>query len=134
MTKPESFILTTDYPTLKNDNSGIYTVAVPASIVIPGNSSVQYSTDASIGTQGAISSVQISSTKDSNTWYQAQTCVYTRNSAGGLYSIAAFVWRVSPTVLRCQVHIVNPYSVPITGEAGAETITFRVSTFVPPYA
>lgn len=138
MTKPDSFIVTTYYPTLKNDGVFDATVAIPSSVSVPRNGYVEYHTDIVAGTQGAVASARISSSKDSGIWYQAQTIVYTRMGSDimgpSLYSIAAFVWRPSPTVLRCQVHIPNPLSNTLTGEAGAETISFHVNTFIPPFA
>lgn len=138
MTKPANFTSTTDYPTLKNDGKYDAMVVIPASISVPGNGYVEYYADITAGTAGTITSSRVSSSKDSNTWYQARQVIYTRtgtNSFGStIYNIAAFVWRPSATVLRCQIHIINPDSLVFTGETSAETISFHINTFVPPFA
>lgn len=138
MTKPESFIANSDFPTLKNDNQDDATVVIPASISIPGNGYLEYHTDLPIGIIGAVASARISSDKDSSIWYQAQTVVYTRIGVnGGIstpYNIAAFVWRPSANILRCQVQIPNPHPTMTTGAAVIETISFHVNTFLPPFS
>lgn len=145
MTKPEDFILSTDYATLKNDATGITTVSIPASQVIPASigpngSYLEYHSDLEIGTIGALTRIQISSTKDSNAIYATRTADYGRTgstpSGPGIssYSVDAFLYRISPTTVRCQVYILNQYPEPLTTEAGVETITFYVNTFLAPYA
>ena len=139
MPRPSSFITSTDYPTLKNDGTTTTdpTVTIPASASIPGNSYLEYHTDITIGVKGAISLCRISSTADSNKWYQAQIVTYTRvGTNSGLpaaYAFQAFIYRASATTVRCQVLIPNPYSTTTTG-AASETITFHVNTFLPPFS
>lgn len=138
MTKPSNFIKSSDYPTLKNDiTKADVTVTVPSSITVAGSGSASYSTDVVMGVQGALSSSRISSSKDSNIWYKAQMVVYTRTGTNDgfttPYNVVAFVWRVNATTLRCQVFIPNPYSTALICEAGVETISFHVNSFVPPF-
>ena len=59
---------------------------------------------------------------------------YTRNGSGGFYTLVAFVYVVSPGIIRCSVNMQNPTGAPMTTEAGTETIDFSVSTFIPPFA
>jgi len=143
MTKPESFILTSDFATLKNDSNVTVSVTVPSSVVIPGSVTavgqyVEYHQDSTSGKQGAISRIQISSSGDSNRIYPARTVSWERlGTVGGVggfsYSVFAFTYRVNPTTVRCMAYIMNPYSTPLTTAAG-ETITFYVATFLPPFA
>lgn len=143
MPKPESFIASTDYATLKNDAKGIVSVTAPGSIVIPGSvgsvgSYVAYQADLVIGATAAITRIQISSSKNGN------NIQVTRNASGirtgvslgfsTIYSTTAFVYRISPTTVRCQVYTPNPQADPLTTEAGNETFTFYVNTFLPPFA
>lgn len=140
MSKPSQFITSSDFPTLKNDgNTGTtalpdVTVTVPASITIPGGSYLEYHTDVTIGSAGAITTARISSSKDSNVWYRAQFVVYTRFGADGFYSVGAFIHRINSTQIRCHAYIPNPNSTNTRGETTAETITFHLNTFIPPFA
>lgn len=138
MPKPSLFTATTDFPTLKNDivKAGV-TVTIPADVIILGDQVAEFYTDVAIGSQGALSSCRISSSKDSN-WYRAQLVVYTRTGVTfdgpTSYPIAAFVWRTSTTNLRCQIQILNMYNIPLACEPTPETISFHINTFVPPFA
>lgn len=142
MTKPSQFILTTDYATLKNDDSDSSTVTAPGAQVVPAaigpvGGYVEYHTDVSIGTQGAISRLQIASSKGSDIVYSTRTLSFNRTGTilgnPADYSIIAFAYRVAPTTLRCQVYIQNPNSDPLVTEAGNETFTFYLNTFLAPF-
>lgn len=143
MYNPDKFILSTDFATLKNDADTTVQVTFPGSIVIPGSvgpagSYSERHTDVVIGAQGAISRVQISSSKDSNIIHPARNLYYDRSGIvlgiSTSYTLSAFVYRISPTTMRCIVLIPNPYSDPLTTASGDETITFHVNTFLPPFA
>lgn len=138
MSQPEQFILDSDFATLKNDNQGTAQVTIPSSTSVAGSGSASFSTDLVIGASGAISRVRMSSTKDSNKWRISNAIDYTRigvnSGSPANYDIFLFVWRPSATVLRCQALIQNPYATTLTGASGAETVTFYVNTFLPPFA
>lgn len=137
MPRPESFIATTDFPTLKNDDSGDTTITIPASVNIAGNGYAEYTADVVAGSSGAIQSSRIASSKDSNKWYQAQVVVLNRTGLNGgfpaSYNVAFFIRRLSTTTLRCEVLIPNPYGTTLTTEAGVETVSYHINTFIPPY-
>lgn len=137
MTKPTQFILNTSYATLKNDDSGSGSVVVPSSVNIAGSGSVSYSTDLTIGAQGAFTRARIRSSKEGSRWIVANAIGYIRTGttlgSPAIYDIFAFVWRPNATTLRLQVHIQNPYSSTLTTASGAETIDFFVNTFLPPF-
>ena len=137
MANPESFTVTTDFPTLKNDGLGDTTITIPASVNIAGNGYAEYTSDVVAGASGAIQSSRIASSKDSNRWYQAQVVVLDRTGVNGgfsaPYSVAFFIRRLSATTLRCEVLIPNPYGTTLTTEAGVETISYHINTFIPPY-
>lgn len=133
------FIFSTDYATLKNDNNATVQVTFPGSVVVPASvgsagSAIETHTDVTIGAQGAISRIQISSTKDASIIHPARNVYYNRTGDLGAYTIVAFTYRVSPTVMRCSAFVTNPFSSPLTTEAGDETFTFYVNTFLPPFA
>ena len=137
MTKPNSFILNTDYASLKNDATGSGSVVIPASVNIGNAASVSYSTDLTIGAKGAFTRARIRSSKEGNRWIIANAVSYIRigtvSSSAAVYEVFAFVWRPNPTTLRLQVHIQNPYSATLTTASGAETIDYYVNTFLPPF-
>lgn len=142
MYNPEKFILSTDFATLKNDADTTVQVTFPGSQIIagsvgPAGSYAERHVDVNIGAQGAISRIQISSSKDSNIIHPARNVFYTRNGTvlgfSATYTIDAFVYRISPTTMRCSLFVPNPYSDPLTTESGDETMTFEVNTFLPPF-
>lgn len=133
------FILSTDYATLKNDNNATIQVTFPGSTVVPASvgvagSAVEVHTDVTMGAPGAISRIQISSTKDAGIIHPARNVYYNRTGDLGSYQIVAFTYRTSPTTLRCSAFVTNPYNAILTTEAGDETFTFYVNTFLPPFA
>lgn len=137
------FILSTDYATLKNDNETTVQVTFPGSVIVggsvlPAGTSMERHTDVTIGAQGAISRIQISSTKDASIIHPARNVYYNRTGTvlgfSTPYTIVAFVYRISPTTMRCTALVTNPTSDPLTTEAGDETFTFYVNTFLPPFA
>lgn len=133
MSKPDNFILNTDFPTLKNDNRGNATVSIPSSITITGNSYAEYHYDLPIGIKGAICNVRSQSSKNSDKWVSAQGCVFLRTGDIGGYNVAIFVYRISATTVRCQIYIPNPYNTTLTGESGVETVNFHINTYIPPF-
>ena len=139
MTKPDTFMLTTDYATLKNSESGLTAqVTVPGSIVIGGAAVYAPFFDIPIKEAMAISTGRISSSKNSNRSLIGNATDSMRFGVvtgipGALYDVYAFLWRVSPNVVRFQALIQNPYSDPLTTEAGDETFTVVFNTFVPPF-
>lgn len=140
MTIPANFISTSDFPTFKNDNNGVtstVTLTMPGSQSVPGNGSVEYTADVVQGAAGAICSAMIYTTK-SLVQNAAQTLILTRigvtSGSPAPYSVAFYIRRLNTTTIRCEAVIQNPYSTTLTGEAGDETATFTIRTFVPPFA
>lgn len=143
MTKPSDFILSTDYATLKNDDSDTTSVTAPGAVSVPAavgpvGGYVEYHQDLTIGTAGAITRLQIESSKNAGVVYAARTLSIDRTgTVGGSpanYSIIAFAYRTAPTTLRCQVYISNPNAGTLTTAAGDETFTFYINTFLAPYS
>jgi hypothetical protein len=138
MPKQNLFITDSDLPTLKNDGTADVSVTVPASYTVPGNGITYFSADVSIGSALAITGVRIASSAEGNVWYRAQTKVMVRGAinsgTGTTIDVCAFVWRVSPTVLRCQIEIPNPYATVTTGAPFTDIISFHINSYVPPFA
>lgn len=128
-----SFILSSDFATLKNNANGSGSITVLALITIPTDG-IYYYVDVNIGTSGAIARGRIRSSQAANKWLVANAVDYNRTGPNGdTYSIFAFMWRPSATVLRFQVAIPNPYNAAFTASATAETIDFYANTFLPPF-
>ena len=66
MTKPESFISTSDYATLKNDGTTTLTITLPASVGIAASSNYTLTSDVTVGTAGASDRAQIHSSRLGN--------------------------------------------------------------------
>jgi hypothetical protein len=137
MSKPNYFILNSDFPTLKNDGSDSGDVIIPSAISIPGSSSLSYSFDLTIGVQGSVTRSRVKSTVTDTTWHAGTQREFIRTGTESgfpaIYSLYAFTYRLDATTLRCQVFIPNPYAGILTGAVG-ETISFEVHTFIPPFA
>lgn len=139
MTDANNFILTSDYATLKNDSvTTAVSVVVPGSQAVAANTVYSVSADITLGKAGSIVRAQIASSKDSNLRYVATSINYGRTGtvggAAAAYTVAAVLTRISGTTIRLTAYIVHPYGSTLTGAAGAETITFYVTTFLSPYS
>lgn len=134
MTKPTQFILSSDYATLKNDDSKSTSVTAPGSQSIAGSGYLEYHSDLTVGAQASLNRVQISSSKDSNTRYATELLEYARTGSLGGYNIVAYAFRISTTMMRCSIYVPNPYGGAMTSEAGDETFNFYINTFTPPYS
>ena len=132
MVKPANFILTTDFPTLKNDSNAQGQFNLSGSKVIAANSTFQSYGDIVMGKPGAINRGRIASTKNSDIFYSGQALRFDRNGSAP-YSMMAFMYRVSPTTIRFQIMIVNPYGVTLTTEAGTDIVTMQASTIITPF-
>lgn len=138
MSQPNSFILSSDFPTLKNDEKVKVEGTILGGITVPASDVVSAFVDVEVGTNGAPTRCRISSSKNNN--YQYVTSTVTFNRSGTVsgsptsYGVLCFIQRVSATTIRFQVNINNPYGSDLTTEAGDDTITWYVSTFIPPYA
>jgi len=132
--KPDDFILTSDFATVKSDTFGATaTVTVPSAVSVAAGATVEYTADISGGSSGAALRCRIRSSKASSAWLAAPQVVYTRTGSLGLYSLVALVYLLAPGTVRCSVRIFNDSGSTMTTEAGAETIDFVVSTFIPPF-
>ena len=136
--KPSKFIITTDYPTLKNETRVSGNGTIPSSQVIAGSSYYSLAGDIDVGTVGSLARGRIASTKNFTQYYTGQSILFNRTgTVGGSpfgYSIFALMFRTSPTQLRFQIYIPNPYGSTLTCASGAETIYFYANIFNAPYA
>ena len=138
MTQPNNFIVTTDFPTSKNDSIATGDVTIPNGFVVTGGNTAQASINVTSGTIGATSRARIASSKNFMNWYVTQAITYQRvGTVGGspfAYNIVAFVRRSSPTTVTFQVLLKNESASPLTVAPGDETIYFYSNQFVAPYA
>jgi hypothetical protein len=138
MTKPEQFILNSDYATLKNDARNTIQITIPGSMVISASSTYSNSTIITLGTIGAAIRSRINSNKDPSLDMLGSSVSYSRTGTSGggpaLYDVLACVTRESSTTVRLTVLIRNPYGATLTLAAGSEIITADINTFLSPYA
>lgn len=138
MTKPQNFILSTDYAALKNDGKATLSVTLPSSIVIPASTTQTWTSTVDVGTAGASIRSRITSTKDGLTWFGNTVSYYysTGSTVGGFsadYFIYVSVSRVGATSVQLTVFMPNQYGSSMTVSSGlARTITAVFATFIPP--
>ena len=134
--KPEKFIYSSDFATLKNDDNGFTTVTVVGSAVIAGGAVYTVSSDLTVGSQLGEGRIRISSSKiGSSTFYAGYLGVNRTGTESGSpapYTIYAIVSRISATQVRCLCMIGNPYATALTCAAGSETFVFKINTFISP--
>lgn len=131
----ESFIYTSDFATLKNDDNGTTTVTVPGGVSIAGGAVYTISADLTVGSQLGEARVRIKSSKQGSQFYLGFFGANRTGTESGFpapYTLFALVSRISATQVRCTCMIPNPYSGTLTGAAGNETFTFTVNTFISP--
>lgn len=138
MILPESFIMTSDFPTLKNNGTGDATITIPGSATVPDSGYLEWHTDIIIAGGASIFAARIQSSKNSNKWVRANQLLLNRTGyipvAYFYYTLVAYAYRLDSTTLRCQVLLQNPYSSILTSEPGTETFNFHFNTFIPPFA
>lgn len=131
------FIINTDYATIKNDAEGTLSVTVPGSTVIASGGQYTNTTSLTIGEGVSTIRSQGNSTRDASTWIAANQLALPRtgvvSGASQPYTLAAAISRTSTTTIELFVGIYNPYGANLTTQAGDETITFDVTTFLPPF-
>lgn len=134
MPKAESFILTSDFATLKNDDTKSIDVVLPASVVIAPGTLYNVSADLTIGAPGAEQRVKVKSSRIGAKYFTGMfnsTWEGTTPFGPAIYTSYARAIRISPTVVRCIVTVPNPYPDPLTTGI-SETFSFIVNTFLPP--
>ena len=139
MTKPNNFILTTDYGTLKND-SGTTTlsVTIPNGTIFNPSNPVLGVQDAAVGTKNAPIRARSHTTKNPGVW-SVGTFLYTEYNytavglpgtyTGNLY---CSLYRPSPGAIRLQVVTEGVTGSPNYTVVGSVTITFSFTTFLSP--
>lgn len=134
--KPNNLIVSSDFATLKNDPLAIpATLTVPGNVFIPGFGVVEWHTDVSAGSTGSSVRCRIRSSKNAGKWSVGTQLQLLRTSPAGPYpyQVIAYVYVLSPGVLRCGAAILNPYSFTMQTELTNEVIDFSISTFLPPF-
>lgn len=135
--RPEEFILTTDYATLKNDDSGTFQLVVPGSMNISSGGIYSNITTVTIGGNSVNTRSQINSSRDSTLWLAASQVDFQRTgTVGGSpspYTLFTSINRIGIGELELRIAIVNVAAGTLTTQAGNETITFDIRTFKSPF-
>jgi hypothetical protein len=138
MDKPQEYNVTTDYATPKNDGDGIISVIVSGSLTVASNAIQEFTSQINIGTLPSSMRAQGNSSRAPDDWIPANQISFTRTgTVGGLpasYDLSATLMRNSLTTVLLSVAIYNVYGSTLTTQSGSETITFDVSTLLPPFA
>lgn len=133
-TEPKKLLITSDFPSLKNDNTATGSIVIPGSLVLAGSASATAFIDVPSNANSSLSRGRIASTKNFTNWYTGQSIFFPRTGSLGSYNVVAFIWRPSAGITRFQVLIQNPFNSSLTLEAGSDTIYFYTNQFVAPYA
>lgn len=138
MPKPQQFIFSTDYPTLKQQTGAGALITLPGSLVIGPNGTLETHGDATVGTVGSLLRTRISSSFNGNEPLVGDAVIFNRtgtiSGSPVPYSVLAIVYRISPTQLRFQAFIQNPYGANLTTQAGTDAIKIWSVCFLAPYA
>lgn len=135
--RPEEFILTTDYATLKNDDSGTFQLVVPGSMSIGSGTTYTNSIDITLGSDSVNTRSQINSSRASTVWVAASQVDFPRTgTVGGSpspYTLFTIITRIGTNTLQISASIFNSNVGTLTTQSGAETITFDIRTFLSPF-
>ena len=138
MTKPEAFISSSDYATLKNDNSGTVTLFIPTGDSVPIGGRKTYENFIDIGQKNAGLRVQNATDLYGSQFSPGTTLItYTTVTidvfTGVLQTLYVNLERTSPTRLRVYVNIDNNTGLSMTITGPTQTITFDINTFLSPF-
>lgn len=140
MNRPEQFMLTTDYPTIKGNITGVATLTlnVPANFTIPAGFLNAWTTEANanIGDEGAMIRSTIKSSRDNVEYISHDIVEQIQDNNGYGYNLNIKVYRKSPTTATVVINVPNTdypnYSARNVSTI-AETITVKLSTFKSPF-
>lgn len=134
MIDPSQFNLTTDLDTIINDSYQTASVVIPGSIVLAAGGRAIYTSDVTIS-NSAVADIRYQTSRDTTRDYLASIQMsFTRTGSLGGYSLFIDGYHTSPTNLRLQAFITNPYGSTMTAQAGDETISFKIRTYKDPFA
>lgn len=137
MTKPNDFILNSDYATLKNDANGNVTVTLPASFSISGGGIAIYRNTIALGSRGSSFRAYIYSPSTTYNFvgeYYVNTLLNAGIVSGSTVDVDIFVYvyRSSPTEVGLTVKIPNAYGSTMTLPSMGQSFTSHIATFLPP--
>lgn len=139
MTKPSNFIQSSDYATLKNDETGTFTLYVGDSgVITPGNSYI-YSSVLTIGTVNSSIRSQMATSLDNKFWSTSvlqltlRVTYYTGTNPEGNFLKSVIIERISPTQIRMYLKVENYFAFNIRITGGYQTVTANVATFLSPF-
>lgn len=136
MTKINSFIESSDFATLRNDDNDSFTVVVPGSVSVAAGAHLTYTNDLEVGTKATSARVKIQSSRAPGDWYITSRGFNRTGTLSGSpfgYTLYVNYYRISATKMRAEVSISNPYGSTLVTQSGAETFTFSVRTMILPF-
>lgn len=138
MNNPNNFIVTTDFATIKNDDSdNTLSVTIPSSVVVGPGSIYTQTSVVTVGSSVSNIRGRIRSSKDGRWVVGGSISIYrigTNIYGPAFYDILVTITRESATQVRLTAFIRNIDTIAITCEAGAETFSAEVNTFLSPFA
>lgn len=136
MADANKFILSTDFATLKNDDSGTATVTVPGSMSVAAGATWSSTSTVTLGEGVSTVRANCNASRTSD-WYNAnQLSIWRTGTVGGsptTYTLLSKITRTSSSTVELYVGIYNNYASTLTTQSGSETITYKIATFLPPF-
>lgn len=139
MTKPESFILNSDYATLANDATNTVTLTTSTGILITPGTQHDFQSEITLGQKNAPIRALMNTSAEPSVYVPCESMVVTLTVLYAIdgntynYTTIANVYRISSTTIRLEVSVSNPFSFNITINGGVQTITADISTFLSPF-
>lgn len=136
MTKPNNFILNTDFPTIRNSlsNNGTVSITIPKRVTIAPGGYWQATANITIGAKASIIRSTITTSFENKT-FVARNLTETDSSPSGTYYKLIDLYRINPTTMQLSVFIPNtlyPLKELITANE-ENVITCNISTFLSPF-
>lgn len=137
MNDPNNFIVSTDFATIKNDDSdSTLSVTIPSSVVVAANSIYTQTSVVTVGSAVSNIRARIKSSKDGR-WVVGASLSMLRTGTNAFgpasYRTLVTVTRESATQVRLTAFIRNADPDAVTTASGAETFNAEVSTFLSPF-
>ncbi len=133
MTRIDNLIITTDFDTLRNDDSGQTAISIPGSQTIGGYGTLIQTADITLGKAESLLNVRVNSSKEGSHYYPvAISTRFSRTGSRGVYGIFVACSHAGGNTIRATVIIPNPYGLSMVTASGTENFTFLIKTYNQP--
>lgn len=138
MPRIDGFIYSSDFDTLKNDDSGTGQVTVPGGATVAASTLGQWSTNVDVGQAEALLNVRVKNNVQGNKWYVAgMNLSFARSGTipGPVvvgYNVIVNVAHTDSDTVRLLAVVQNPYGSTLTLSATSDIFDFSLRTYLAP--